>query len=168
MQTDRLLLRPWTAEDAPALRQLQHENFEHLQPFMPWSNRLYTLMEMECRIEGWNRMAEEDEHVILGVFLRSTGEPIGEVGLHSLVMDAPLGLQVAGYARSLSYWVGKGSEGRGLAYEAARGVLDAFPDLSVVLLIQPDNTRSIRLGERLGFTIDSTRSSSLILVFGRE
>lgn len=86
-----------------------------------------------------------------GVEDRTTGTYLGEVGLyHGEGYPAP----------ELGWFVVPEAEGRGVATEAARGVLDwvstTFDWPHVTNIIDPANSRSIALGLRLGGVIDAT------------
>ncbi|MGL4238743.1 GNAT family N-acetyltransferase [Tabrizicola sp.] len=84
-----------------------------------------------------------------GVDDRETGEYFGEVGLyHGEGYPAP----------ELGWFVVPTGEGKGIALEAARAVLDwaadSFDWPHITNIIDPANTRSIALGLRLGGVID--------------
>lgn len=85
------------------------------------------------------------------VALRSTGEPIGMCGL--IKRDTLPDVDV-GFALMPAYW------GQGYAHEAAAAVIaQGRRELGVariVAILSPDNERSARLLERLGFRRDGT------------
>ena len=86
-----------------------------------------------------------------GVEDRATGAYLGEVGLyHGEGYPAP----------ELGWFVVPAAEGRGIALEAARAVLDwvraSFDWPHVTNIVEPANSRSIALGLRLGGVIDAT------------
>jgi RimJ/RimL family protein N-acetyltransferase len=66
----------------------------------------------------------------------------------------------AGGRAALSYWLDRGHTGRGLATEAvgavARAALAATECVRVEILCAPENQRSARLAERLGFRHEGT------------
>jgi RimJ/RimL family protein N-acetyltransferase len=86
---------------------------------------------------------------------RATGAYLGEVGIYHAA-DYP--------EPELGWFVTPEAEGRGIAYEAARAVLDwitvSFAWERIVNYIDPDNARSIALGLRLGGTIDPSLPGS--------
>ena len=80
---------------------------------------------------------------------RETGAYLGEAGIfHEDFYPEP----------EIGWMVTDGAEGRGIAFEAARAVRDwAYASLglgTLVSYIDPGNTRSIRLAERLGAVRD--------------
>ena len=91
-------------------------------------------------LRGYGPFAVED---------RQTGAYLGEVGIYH-ADDFP--------APELGWFVVPAAEGRGIALEAARAVLDwvraSFDWPHVTNIIEPANARSIALGLRLGGVID--------------
>lgn len=85
-----------------------------------------------------------------GVEDRSTGAHLGEVGIYQRE-DYP--------GPELGWFVRPEAEGKGIAFEAAGAVLAwtrTRPDLGgVTTIIDPANTRSIALAQRLGGVIDA-------------
>jgi RimJ/RimL family protein N-acetyltransferase len=86
----------------------------------------------------------------LSIVLRETGACIGQIEINQgpRFPEPELGWQI-----------GIEAEGRGYAFEAAVAMREwAFRDGRVATLVSyigPDNTRSIRLAERLGATLDA-------------
>jgi RimJ/RimL family protein N-acetyltransferase len=84
-----------------------------------------------------------------GVEDRASGAYLGQVGI----------FQAEGYpGPELGWFVVPGAEGKGIAFEAARAVLDWLRRTTdwahVTSIIEPANTRSIALGLRLGGVVD--------------
>jgi RimJ/RimL family protein N-acetyltransferase len=89
-------------------------------------------------------------HGALMLELRSTGECVGQVGIN----HGPLFPE-----KELGWLLYPGHEGRGYAIEAARALRDwAFAIRGVPTLVSyvdPANSRSIAVAERLGATLDN-------------
>jgi RimJ/RimL family protein N-acetyltransferase len=111
--TERLMLRPFALEDAPAVRALAGDraiasttlNIPH--PYGEDDARTW--------IATHARRFAADQEVVLAVTLRDSGEPIGAIGL----------VIARRHDRAeLGYWVGRKHWGRGYASEAARALLD--------------------------------------------
>ena len=143
LRTDRLLLRPFRADDIDAYAAMCAD---------PEVTRyLSATGEPLSRADAWRQMAMFCGHWELrgyGMWAAEelqTGDFVGRIGLHY-----PEGFpdRELGWAISRRFW------GQGLASEAARAAADhAFGALGwdhLISLILPGNTRSIRVAERLG------------------
>jgi len=149
INTERLILRKHTLDDLDSLFQLASDpavlQFLHSAP--------------PTREEAWNRLLRYAGHWSLqgfGMFAvieRATNQFIGEVGLADF--GRGLGDDFDGAAEAA--WVFKGdSHGKGFALEAMTAALDWFDEQALssrsVCIIDPLNTASIRLAEKLGFS----------------
>ena len=146
LETERLLLRPFRAEDIDAYAALCAD---------PEVMRYLGTGSVLSRVEAWRHMAMLVGHWQLRGFgtwaleERATGAFIGRVGLH-----LPEGWpdKEIGWTIVRSHW------GKGLAFEAAQAALaHAFLSLDwprIVSMIHPANAASIRLAERLGERLD--------------
>ena len=143
LTTDRLILR------APKLA-----DFEHWAAFFASPRSIHERGMME-RDAAWRVWASDAANWQLrgygpfGVDDRETGAYLGEVGIY----------EPDGYPEpELGWFVVPEAEGRGIAAEAARAVIDwARDDLGwtrLINIIDPANDRSIALGQRLGGVID--------------
>lgn len=144
LETPRLLLRPWQAEDlddylrvfskAPAMA------FQMDRGLTPQEARDF----LQFHIDTWQR--HPFGH--WAVLTKSGGSPIGWVGLESTdsFPGAPEGLQI-GWRLDPDQW------GHGYATEAARAVLAyGFDDLQlsdIYVLFHQDNHRSARVAAKL-------------------
>lgn len=149
LTTDRLLLRLFTAADFDAHAEICAD------PEVMRFIRAGAL----TREESWWQMARYIGHWQLrgfgmwAVFERASERLVGHLGF--LDPEGGHGFEV-GWALARHAW------GRGLALEGVRAALDhAFFALDrdrVICVIRPENTRSIRLAERLG----AARSEELV------
>ena len=140
---DRIALRTPRIDDAEALFAAVTSNPE-VTRYLSWPP---------------HRDVEETRSVITGLFnvgidhtwlitLRDSGELVGQIGY---LDTEPHAVQL-GYALGRQFW------GRGLAGEALELLVDhlrANPALfRVAAFVHPDNLRSARLLERVGFTVE--------------
>jgi aminoglycoside 6'-N-acetyltransferase len=144
LDTTRLVLRPLTAADAAAIVAYRDD------PEV-------------ARYQSWDRYREADALALVasladacpgkpgawfqwGITDRSSGALIGDCGLKTLE-DPRLGM--------IGYTLGRSHQGRGLATEALRAVIDlAFGRLAMHRLsasVDADNLRSLALLGRLGW-----------------
>ena len=145
-RTDRLLLRPGWAEDAPALAQaIGDELIVRNLAVVPWP---YSLRDAEAFLA-----APRDPLLpSLLIFERTGSAP-------SLVGSCGLGRRASG-AVELGYWIARPHWGQGFATEAGRALLDIAKALGLKRLEAShflDNPASGRVLEKLGF-----RSTGLI------
>jgi ribosomal-protein-serine acetyltransferase len=141
-----LLLRPWRAQDAPALRDAVQESLGTVGRWLPWCHAGYDLDEAQawiahCR-EGW--MA--DEHFAFGIFERDGGALLGSVGLNQrnrIHRSAALG-----------YWVRQSRQGQGIgcraAQLAARFGFETLGLARIEVVALADNHASRRCAEKAG------------------
>jgi len=147
--TERLILRKHTLQDADAVFQLAADPavLQFVQRAPP------------SREESWHRLLRFAGHWSLlgfGMFAvceRATNRFIGEVGLADF--QRGLGDDFDGVPEAA--WVFTGSShGKGFALEAMTAALNWFDEQAVsprsVCIIDPGNTASIRLAEKLGFS----------------
>lgn len=143
--TERLILRPWSLDDAGALYELARD-------------------ERVGTAAGWmpHRSPEESAEVIRSVFnapetyavvLRETGEVVGCIGL--MGPDASNIAALGSDEAEVGYWLGVPYWGRGLMTEALRALMQrAFAVLGCSALWCgwfDGNTRSMRVQEKCGF-----------------
>jgi RimJ/RimL family protein N-acetyltransferase len=146
LHTDRLILRPFREADLDAYAALGSDPL--VMEFLSADGSLLS------RADAWRQMSMFLGHWELrgygtwAVEERSSGEFVGRVGLHY-----PEGWP----DRELGWTIARKFWGQGYASEAARAAIaHAFGALGwthLVSLIHPDNHRSARLAERLGYHI---------------
>lgn len=146
VQTDHLLLRNWTVEDAPTLGALVTDNADHLRPWMPWiALEPLSLDERIDLITRWEQQRTIGGDTLLGVFLLD-GTPIGSCGLHTRRGPGVL---------EIGYWIAEEHTGRGHATDVARALtIAAFEHPGtdrVEIHHDRDNVRSGRVPAKLGY-----------------
>ncbi len=151
LETPRLVLRPFAEADVDAYTELLQSGPVRRSLHLPdnvgrwdaWSQMAAWLGQWELR--GTGQWALQD---------RATGDFIGRAGLHNPARHDWPGVEV-GWTLHPDYW------GRGYATEAGgRAVQYAFDALKVpevFSLILPENSRSIAVAQRLGFSFVEER-----------
>ena len=139
-RTERLLLRPGWAEDAPALRQaIADEMVVRNLAVAPWP---YSLRDAEAFLA-----APRDPGLpSMLIFERTDGEPV-------LVGSCGLGRRASGRIE-LGYWIARPFWGRGFATEAGEALVAMARALGLDRLEAShfiDNPASGRVLEKLGF-----------------
>jgi len=159
LQTDRLLLRPFRADDFEAHAEIGAD---------PEVMR-YIRVGALPRVDAWWQMARYMGHWQLrgyglwAVIEQPTDRLIGHLGF--LNPEGGHGFEL-GWAFARHAW------GKGYAFEGTRAAVQyAFTTLTqdhIACVIHPENTRSIRLAERLGGKLEReiAESGARLLVYG--
>jgi RimJ/RimL family protein N-acetyltransferase len=147
LQTKRLFLRPWREDDADEL--YKYASNPDVGPIAGWpphesvANSLEIIRTVLSTKETY------------AVILKSTGKPIGSVGVHKGNANGK-GENEA----EIGYWVGVPYWGQGLIPEAVRELVrHAFEDLGLSALwcgYYEGNEKSKRVQEKCGFRYDHT------------
>ena len=146
LQTKRLILRPWSENDAEEL--YKYASDPEVGPPAGWPP--HTSVENSREIIRTVLSAPET----YAVCLKENGKPIGSVGLHRN------DLAEKDDEYELGYWIGKPFWGQGLIPEASRELLRyAFEDLGMSRIwcgYYDGNVKSRRVQEKLGFVFHHT------------
>ncbi|MGW2050218.1 GNAT family N-acetyltransferase [Streptomyces sp. NPDC001858] len=151
---DGLVLRPWRAEDAPAV----HAAFQ--DPLMhQWHIRAAdSEEEVAGWIAGWQQAWEREESAQWAVVDADTGVLLGRVALRAI----QLGEGVA----EVAYWTTGAARGRGVAPRAtatlSRWALDEIGLHRLELSHATANQASCRVAEKAGFTLEGTKRSAAL------
>ena len=145
LETERLILREFVAEDADALARVLSD---------PEAMRYYPMSFDRTAVEEWiarnHRRYANEGHGLWAMDLKSSGEMIGDCGITLQEVDGE-SLPEIGYHLRRDMW------GQGLASEAARACGDyGFRQLKVdalISLIRPENMPSWRVAERNGMKV---------------
>ncbi|MDD5336295.1 MAG: GNAT family protein [Rhodoferax sp.] len=144
LRTERLLLRPLAAPDAPALFAV----FSDPKVMRYWSSAPWASMDRALEIIAKDRTAlPAGEHLRLGIEMAGTAELIGTCSLFNFVPQCKRA--EIGYGMSSSFW------GKGYMHEALSALLEfGFGELELNRVeadVDPRNAASARCLERLGF-----------------
>jgi [ribosomal protein S5]-alanine N-acetyltransferase len=142
--TDRLLLRPYTLEDMPAMLPLINEREIALNTLRiphPYSQEDAQRW-LESRGDGDN---------VFAITLRETKELVGTVGLH---------FKERNDSAEIGYWIGMPFWGRGYATEAAGAVMrygfESFPLNRIYAMHFARNPASGRVLQKIGMRHEGT------------
>jgi RimJ/RimL family protein N-acetyltransferase len=142
----RLLLRPATEDDVPALCEAAAESAERLQRWMAWCTPEYGRIQAEAFIRTQPPAWREGREYNFFIFEKTGGKFLGSCGLNRLDWLNRLA--------NLGYWVRTSSAGQGIASAATRLVLDfALRQLElerIEIVAAVGNTGSQRVAEKVG------------------
>lgn len=155
--TQRLLIREMTADDADRIApMLMHPDVMRFWP------RPLTRSEVDTWVDRWIRAYRDDGCGYWIVLARQTREVVGQVGILMLTIDFEADSAHTGCKSlrepSLGYIIDAAHQRRGYAFEAASACIDwafaAHSDaLRITAPIRPENLPSVRLAQRLGFSL---------------
>lgn len=148
LATERLILREYTNDDLPAL--FAYQSDERYLRYYQWTERSEAdAREFLQMLIGWQK-EEPRRRFQLAITFPESGELIGSAGIRRKAeseFEADIGYELAS-----QHW------GRGYATEAARALLHfGFRDLKLHRIsasLVGENTRSARVLERLGMTLE--------------
>ena len=147
IDTPRLALRPWRADDAEALSEVFAASHAALERWTPWvldgSQPLDTLREKLQRYADGFSAGVEWRYAMTA---RDDGRIVGGASLHPRIGPGAL---------EIGYWLATPETGRGFATEAAAALTaEAFAIreiLRVEIRCDPANAASMRVPERLRY-----------------
>jgi ribosomal-protein-alanine N-acetyltransferase len=147
LETPRLILRPFAAEDLDRLAELM-ANKDFMRFSMGPLTREQTQERFLDKVIGWDREGSPSQFAMI---LRSSGTLAGYCGFFHHEVDGKMEIEI-GYRLDSAHW------NQGLTTEAARAVRDhGFRDLKleyVISLIHPENRASRRVAEKNGMILE--------------
>ena len=160
LETERLILRPYGQDDAPAISELLDDpvmaDFLMVipQPFVEFDAR-------QLVKAAWRRLTTGRGFDLL-VVPRDGGAPVGSAGV---------GLHDEGVRGELGFWIGRAHWGQGYASEAAARMVafarDTLGVSRITATATVDNAASRRVLEKLAF-VETGRTEKQVLSTGKK
>lgn len=152
INTARLTLRAPRFADAGALNEAIRESFGSLHLWMPWAREIPTLHDTEEYVrEAASRYRRREDFPIL-IWERDTDLLVGACGLHPRDWTVP--------SFEIGYWVRSSREGHGYITETVEALTNAALEHlhaeRIIIRCDSRNTRSARVAERAGYTLEAT------------
>lgn len=148
IETARLILRPPTVADAPAIAEAVHASYAELSAWMPWARGDYGVAEATAFCEATREAYEAEREYPALLTLRDDGRLVGSMGLIDIDWAVP--------KFEIGYWLHSRFVGHGYCSEATRALtrhaFEAHQAKRVELRIDDRNARSWAVADRLGFT----------------
>lgn len=140
-------LRQLTIQDAPALFKLTIRNRERLRRWMGWVDFVRSEDDTRAFIRDSLRRFRSGRSLQMGIWWQ--GVLVGTIGLIRVGSAEP--------EAEIGYWIDEEAEGRGLVTRATRRLtqyaFDRWQVPRVRIRVEPENTRSRAIPERLGFRL---------------
>lgn len=152
VETDRLVLRCWSPEDAPVLRAALDACDAHLRPMIPFmKDEPRSLKQTAWWLREIRAAFDLGQMFRYAVFDAAEQNLLGENML--LTRVGPGGLEIG-------YWTHKDAIGKGIATEASCAMIRVAFELErvkrVEIMCAPENKASASIPARLGFTHEAT------------
>ncbi len=150
LNSPRLSIRPWRAEDRPALAQMtgDAEMMRYVTAGRAWSEA-----QVDALLDRQSKHLARHGICFGAVWLKSAGQIVGLAGLQQ--HDDGL--------FELGWWIWKAQWGQGYATEAALACVDHAREVMqlncLVAIIDPPNIASRRVAEKIGMRHIDTRSA---------
>jgi ribosomal-protein-serine acetyltransferase len=145
-----VVLRPWDPVMTPAMVAALQTNRAHIRRWLGWPSADYDLEDARQFI-AWQREQWAREG-LQGMGIWRGGHLLGGVTPNSIDRD--------NHSVALGYWIAASEQGQGLVTQTCRLMVDdlfgARGMHRVVINVRPDNHRSRRVPERLGFRQEGT------------
>jgi RimJ/RimL family protein N-acetyltransferase len=169
METERLVVRCFSPEDAPKLKDAIDVSLDHLRAWMPWAKD--DPEPVDAKVELLRRFRGDFDlgnAFLYGIFSADDSVLLGGTGLHPRI--GPNALEI-GYLE-IGYWVRRDEIGKGLATEAVAAVVRVGFEVHKIGRIEihcdPANVRSAAIPRKLGFTLDATLPRRAVRPDGSE
>jgi ribosomal-protein-serine acetyltransferase len=150
-ETERLILRQPSPDDAETIQYAIEETFEDLHHWMPWAIHFQSLDETREFLEAAESRFSRGEDFAISAFHRQTGKFVLSTGLHPRNWDVP--------KYEIGYWCRAAMQKRGFTTEAVKALTDiAFREMGakrVEIRCDSRNIPSRRVAERAGYRLEA-------------
>ena len=153
IETERLVIRCYDpATDAATLKECVDSSIDHLLPWMPWAvHEPQTLEEKTELLRRFRGNFDLGEDFPYGVYERDESRQLGGTGLHT--RGGPASFEIGYFIRADAVGQGYATE---LTAVLTRVAFELAEAQRVDIKIVPENARSIRVPEKLGYTLEGT------------
>jgi RimJ/RimL family protein N-acetyltransferase len=155
LRTPRLLLRPWSPEDAEALLPVLDANVAHIGPWIPAHvSTPVPLPQLRERLANFSADFSADRAYRYAVLSPDESRVLGEADMFPRSSRGRVPLADADHVE-LGYWIAADATGQGFATEAVGALVaaaEALPGMThAEIRCNPANAPSAGVARRLGF-----------------
>ena len=149
LETPRLIISKYKKNDGEPFYNLleRNDNRGFLVDHVTEASTIKNKQEAEIRIRELNAYWVARKRFVLGIWLKSSLEYIGQIWIEPKNWEVP--------SFELGWYLDHAYQGKGIAFEAAmRATKFIFEDLKahkIIVLTRDDNVRSYKLAERCGY-----------------
>lgn len=158
-RTDEVLIRELAVTDVDALFDTVSASLSTLSQWLPWARPGYARSDSAAWIAHCQRTWNTGVGYHLGIFDAASGILHGGVGFSDV--------NTMRRSANLGYWVADAARGREVAVAAARlAAAWAFDELGLLrieILVQPENTASLRVAVKLGAVCEGIARNGIIV-----
>lgn len=152
IETDRLVIRCYTPNDAAMLKAAVDSSIEHLLPWMHWAkNEPETIEKKIERLRTYRGNFDLDIDYTFGIFNKNETVLLGSTGLHT---------RIGNNAREIGYWISASQIQQGYATECCKALIKTGFEIEMLERIEihcdTKNTRSSAIPQKLGFVHEAT------------
>ncbi len=152
IETERLLIRCWSPEDAPVLRAALDESDQHLRPWIPWmKDEPKSLNESAAWLCLKRANFDLGKDFWYAIFDSEEQTLVGEIGLMTRAGPGVF---------EIGYWINKSCDGKGYASEATAVMIRVAFEIAKVERIEiycaPENEASVAIPRKMGFLHEAT------------
>jgi RimJ/RimL family protein N-acetyltransferase len=162
VDTERMVLREYSASDAAGLLDLVKDNRERLIREFPQMASLRSLEDVSSFVQQKRVEWESGKTFCYGIWKKQEPAPIGQIQVKNPVWEIP--------SAELGYFIGKTWQRQGYASESVRGIMRvAFQELEfqrIYVRILPSNHESFALAKKLGFQEEGMQRKAFRCGFG--
>jgi RimJ/RimL family protein N-acetyltransferase len=157
IETDRLIIRPFAPDDAPALYEAVDQSRERVGKWLPWVPFYTDPSAADAFIERCRQHWHNATELPFAIFDRASGRFLGGIAVHATRLG---GYPIRWDWRifETGYWLREGAEGQGYMREAVRAIVrlvfQHFNANKLALRCDARNDASRRVAESIGFQHD--------------
>lgn len=156
---DGILIRPLAAKDVDALFETVSASLPTLSQWLPWARPGYARSDSATWVAHCQRAWNAASEYHFGIYDAESGQLLGGVGLNHISPVRRLA--------NLGYWVTDDARGGGVAVAAAHlAAAWAFAHQGlqrIEILIQPENSASLRVAVKLGAVCEGIARNGIIV-----